>query len=63
MLDQSIGAKVYKMLEDGLIKEKDVTEMNAKMQAMTQQMNMLMNAISTIIKTIGEGNTAVARKQ
>lgn len=27
MLDQSIGAKVYKMLEDGIIKQEDVPEM------------------------------------
>lgn len=63
----ALGQKIEKQAAklDAAIRadKKDVTEMNAKMQAMTQQMNMLMNAISTIIKTIGEGNTALARKQ
>ncbi|MGY0561319.1 MULTISPECIES: hypothetical protein [unclassified Luteimonas] len=63
----ALGQKIEKQAAklDSAIRadKKDVTEMNAKMQAMTQQMNMLMNAISTIIKTIGEGNTALARKQ
>ena len=63
----ALGQKIEKQAAklDAAIRadKKDVTEMNAKMQAMTQQMNMLMNAISTIIKPIGEGNTALARKQ
>lgn len=63
----ALGEKIEKQAAklDAAIRadQKDTTEMNAKMQAMTQQMNMLMNAISTIIKTIGEGNTSLARKQ
>lgn len=43
--------------------KKDLTEQNAELQALTQQMNMLMQATSTIIKTLGEGNAALARKQ
>lgn len=39
-----------------------LTELNAKMNAYGQTMNMLMQAISTIIKSLGEGNTQIARK-
>jgi len=42
---------------------KDLTEQNAELQALSQQMNMLMQAISTVIKSIGEGAAAIARKQ
>ncbi len=43
--------------------KKDLTEQNAELQALTQQMNMMMQATSTIIKTLGEGNATLARKQ
>lgn len=43
--------------------KKDLTEQNAELQALAQQMNMLMQAISNVIKTIGEGSAAIARKQ
>lgn len=41
----------------------DLTQLNAMMQAQAQLMNMMMQAMSTIIKSVGEGNTQIARKQ
>lgn len=38
------------------------TEINAKLQAMTQEMKMLMQTISTVIKSLGEGETGILRK-
>lgn len=38
-------------------------KLTAELQAQTQLLNMFMQAMSTIIKTAGEANTAVARKQ
>ena len=41
---------------------KNITELNAKLNAATQVLNMFLQAVSNIIKTIGEGEAAVARK-
>ncbi|MBD7987302.1 hypothetical protein H9645_04600 [Luteimonas sp. Sa2BVA3] len=50
--------------EDGKeIKDSNLTQLNAEMTAMAQQMKMLQESISTIIKSIGEGNSSIARKQ
>ena len=38
-------------------------ELTAHMQAQTQLLNMFMQAMNTIIKTVGEANKDVARKQ
>lgn len=38
-------------------------ELTAKLQAQTQIMSMFMQAMNTIIKTVGEANKDVARKQ
>lgn len=42
---------------------KGITELNAMMQTQAQQLQMHLQAMSTIIKSIGEGNTQIARKQ
>src|SRR5690606_15672796 len=50
MLDQSIGAKVYKMLEDGLIKEKDVTEMKWVLnQAFVEKSTPIFDSIQKMV--------------
>lgn len=47
----------------GGVGEDNLTQLNAELTAMAQQMKMLQETISTIIKSIGEGNSAIARKQ
>lgn len=42
--------------------EGNLTELNAYLNANTQLLNTFMQSISTIIKSIGEGNTQIARK-
>lgn len=62
-LGKMIEDKAAKLDESIRAEKKDTTQQNAELQALTQQMNMLMQAISTIIKSIGEGNQALAKKQ
>lgn len=50
MLDQSIGAKTYKMLEDGLITEKDVTEMKWVLnQAFVEKSSPMLSSIQKMV--------------
>ncbi|MGV8931813.1 MAG: hypothetical protein ACOH1R_06830 [Luteimonas sp.] len=64
-IDQQMNkeAKFRNNNEGKGVENSNLTQLNAEMQAMAQQMKMLMDAISTIIKTIGEGNSGLARKQ
>lgn len=41
----------------------NINELNAKLTAASQILKMFMETVSTVIKTIGEGNASVARKQ
>ncbi|MEN1956857.1 hypothetical protein WCE34_04650 [Luteimonas sp. MJ204] len=41
----------------------NINELNAELTAMSQVFKMFMEAASTVIKTIGEGNASMARKQ
>lgn len=45
------------------VSDSNLTQLNAELTAMSQQMKMLQESISTIIKSIGEGNSSIARKQ
>jgi hypothetical protein len=45
------------------VEDSNLTQLNAELTAMGQQMKMLQESISTIIKSIGEGNSSIARKQ
>lgn len=45
------------------VEDSTLTQLNAELTAMSQQMKMLQESISTIIKSIGEGNSSIARKQ
>ena len=45
------------------VEDSNLTQLNAELTAMSQQMKMLQESISTIIKSIGEGNSSIARKQ
>lgn len=62
-LGKQIEAKAAALDSDIVAGKKDLTQQNAELQALAQQMNMLMQAISTVIKSIGEGATQIARKQ
>lgn len=46
--------------DPGSLSENRIT---AELQAQTQLMNMFMQAMTTVIKSVGEGNTQAARKQ
>ena len=48
---------------DGNSGSHGISALNAEMQVQTQLLSMFMGAISNIIKTIGEGNAGLARKQ
>lgn len=62
-LGKEIEKKAQQLDDSIRAGKKDLTEQNAELQALSQQMNMLMQAISTVIKSIGEGAAAIARKQ
>jgi len=52
--------------ESGMSKEDqaaEMTKLQAEFQAYSQMFSMLQNALATAVKSIGEGMTAVARKQ
>lgn len=40
-----------------------LTELNAQLQVLGQQLGQMLQMLSTIVKTIGEGNKDLARKQ
>lgn len=40
-----------------------LTELNAKLQVLGQQLGQMLQMLATIVKTIGEGNKDIARKQ
>ena len=57
-LDTSGGSE-----EDQAQAAQEMTKLQAKMSAEAQMGNMIMNAASTVVKTIGEALSAMARKQ
>ncbi len=57
---QAIDTEQQRVADGG--ENSKLTELNAKMNAYSQTMNMFMQAVSNIIKSIGEGNTQIARK-
>jgi hypothetical protein len=40
-----------------------LTELNARLQVLGQQLGQMLQMLATIVKTIGEGNKDIARKQ
>ena len=72
-LAQVLGKIADKMGEEIVSKAKEIdtagpeadniNELNAELTAMSQVFKMFMETVSTVIKTIGEGNASVARKQ
>jgi len=62
-LDKIQSAKKADPKADPDFKGMRENELTAHMQAQTQIMSMFMQAMNTIIKSLGEANTAVARKQ
>lgn len=46
----------------GEVTDSQLTELNAEMQAHSQLMKMFMDSMNNIIKTIGDGNSGLARK-
>jgi hypothetical protein len=48
---------------DGQSGSHGISALNAEMQVQTQLLSMFMGAVSNIIKTIGEGNAGLSRKQ
>ena len=46
----------------GEVTDSNLTELNAEMQAHSQLMKQFMDAIANIVKTIGDGNSGIARK-
>lgn len=40
-----------------------LTELNAQLQVLGQQLGQMLQMLSTVVKTIGEGNKDLARKQ
>lgn len=68
---KALGEKVGQLAES-MVKHADnvghddpkvAAEASAKLTADSQLFSMYMNALSTVLKSIGEGNTAMARKQ
>lgn len=49
--------------EDQQAAAKEVNAVNAQFQATAQEFNLLQTAFSTAIKSLGEGLSAMARKQ
>lgn len=68
---EAMGKKVGELAESmvehankvGNDDPKVAAEASAKLTADSQLFSMYMNALSTVLKSIGEGNTAMARKQ
>jgi len=48
---------------DATIDGKGLTELNAELQVLGQQLGQMLQQLATIVKTIGEGNKDIARKQ
>jgi len=48
---------------DATIDGKGLTELNAELQVLGQQLGQMLQMLATIVKTIGEGNKDIARKQ
>ncbi|MCL1636179.1 hypothetical protein M2650_16280 [Luteimonas sp. SX5] len=42
---------------------KGLTELNAELQVLGQQLGQMLQMLATIVKTIGEGNKDISRKQ
>jgi hypothetical protein len=63
LIDQEMNRQAEARNEGESVTDSNLTQLNAEMTAMAQQMKMLQESISTIIKSIGEGNAAIARKQ
>lgn len=62
-IDQQMNKEAKARNDGEAVEDSNLTQLNSELQAMSQQMKMLMDAISTIIKSIGEGNSSIARKQ
>ncbi|WP_129137011.1 hypothetical protein [Luteimonas sp. YGD11-2] len=68
---KALGEKVGELAESmvknadkvGSKNEKEATAASAQLTADSQLFSMYMNALSTVLKSIGEGNVAMARKQ
>ncbi|MEN5059398.1 hypothetical protein [Luteimonas sp. TWI1416] len=63
LIDQQMNKEAEARNGGKTVEDSNLSQLNSEMQAMSQQMKMLMDAISTIIKSIGEGNSSIARKQ
>ncbi|MGH8033279.1 MAG: hypothetical protein ACREO8_13215 [Luteimonas sp.] len=48
---------------DATVGGKGLTELNAELQVLGQQLGQMLQTMATIVKTIGEGNKDLARKQ
>jgi hypothetical protein len=48
---------------DATVDGKGLTELNAELQVLGQQLGQMLQMMATIVKTIGEGNKDLARKQ
>lgn len=48
---------------DATIDGKGLTELNAELQVLGQQLGQMLQMLATIVKTIGEGNKDISRKQ
>ena len=55
--------KMQKEDPNAKIDGKGLTELNAEMQVLGQQLGQMLQMLATIVKTIGEGNKDIARKQ
>lgn len=61
-MGEEVVAKAKEIDEAGSDAD-NINELNAELSAMSQVFKMFMETVSTVIKTIGEGNSSVARKQ
>lgn len=59
---QKIDSEQAKASDAAPGEKNDLTALNGQMNAYGQLMNMFMQSMSAIIKTIGEGNAQIARK-
>jgi DNA anti-recombination protein RmuC len=66
-LAEKIDALQEKQEKDPSAKDPEtgdgLTELNAKLQVLGQQLGQMLQMLATIVKTIGEGNKDIARKQ
>lgn len=70
-MGKAIDKKMDEMLETaenidkakGAGDESQITQMSAKMQALSQEVSILTNALNTSLKSIGEASSTLARKQ